>query len=141
MNNVMSGTMTRKEKANRLDKLRKHWHRASRQERLEFLRELGTISDSPNLSAGNFMPRDRKQEPIADGRYLLPSAVSRIEAILRNRKIGPSELVTEIGFPEETMAMTKALVRGRSLRLMMISALANWLHDQEATAHARQPDD
>lgn len=133
--------MTRKEKANRLDKLRKHWHRASRQERLEFLRELGTLPDSPSLGAGTFVPRDKKREPIADGRYLLPSAISRIETILRHRKIGPSELVTEIGFPEETMAMTKALVRGRSLRLMMISALANWLHDQEATAHARQPDD
>lgn len=133
--------MTRKEKANRLDKLRKHWHRASRQERLEFLRELGTLSDSPNLSADKFIPRDSKQEPIADGRYLLPSAVNRIEAILRHRKIGPAELVAEIGFPEETMAMTKALVRGRSLRLMMISALAIWLNDQEVTVHASQPDD
>ncbi|WP_137134804.1 hypothetical protein [Rhizobium sp. FKY42] len=133
--------MTRKEKANRLDKLRKHWHRANRQERLEFLRELEALSDNLNLDAGNFVPGDRKREPIANGRYLLPSAVSRIEAILRNRKIGPAELVAEIGFPEDTMAMTKALVRGRSLRLMMISALANWLNDNEVAVHAIQHDD
>ncbi|MCJ8509858.1 hypothetical protein MUU53_18320 [Rhizobium lemnae] len=132
--------MTRKEKANRLNKLRKHWHRANRQERLQFLSELRSQVENPNLDRSTLGLEDEKREPIANGRYLLPSAVGRIETILRDRKIGPAELVAEIGFPEETMAMTKALARGRSLRLMMISALATWLNDNEATAPASQPD-
>lgn len=121
--------MTRKDKTSRLEKLRKHWHRASEEERLRFITELEL-----NIDLGN-ADRDRAKTaaaPIANGRYLLPQAVKRIEAVMIRRSIGPVQAAAEIGFPSETLALTRALAQGRSLRLAIISALTLWLDENEA---------
>lgn len=121
--------MTRKDKASRLEKLRKHWHRASEDERLQFIHELKL-----NIDAGHTDRTGGRATAIliANGRYLLPQAVKRIEAVMIRRSIGPVQAAAEIGFPGEARALTRALAQGRSLRLAMISALTLWLNENEA---------
>lgn len=128
--------MTRKDKASRLEKLRKHWHRASEEERARFLAELRETLD-PEEPAYAQVKQPRAH--IANGRYLLPETIQRIEVVLRRRRIGPVELVAELGFPKEALAMTRGLAHGRSLRLSIIAALAHWLAENEATSLCLKP--
>lgn len=123
--------MTRKEKSNRLEKLRKHWSRASPQERDRFLAEL---RETVSLEQQEHRAAELRYTPIANGRYLLPQTVQRVEAILKRRRIGPIEMVAELGFPKEALAMTRGLAHGRSLRLVIITALAEWLEQNEAAS-------
>lgn len=111
-----------------LAKLHKHWKRASPEERQAFLDKIG--SRLPTAEA--CLERQESSSLIANGRYLLPQTVTRIEAILRTRGIGPADLVAEIGFPGEALAFTRALTRQSSLRLSIIAALSTWLEDHDA---------
>ncbi len=78
--------MTRKDKTSRLEKLRKHWHRASEEERLRFITELEL-----NIDLGD-ADRDRAKTAAApDCQWALPSAqaIKRIEAVMIRRSIDP----------------------------------------------------
>lgn len=111
----------------RLAKLKKAWMKASDEERHVFLAQ---------VQASRMLWPDR-QEPrmIANGRYLFPSTISRIEGIIVRRGIRPETIAGEIGKSGEGHALTRALVRGASLRLSIVRALAVWLEEQEAPAH------
>ncbi|WP_165217068.1 hypothetical protein [Affinirhizobium pseudoryzae] len=113
-----------------LAKLRKHWKRASPEERHAFLEHIGARqatrppeSQEPTESGLSHL--------IANGRYLLPQTVVRIEAIMRARRIGPAEVVAELGFPDQGVALARALTQQSSLRLTVIAALSAWLKARE----------
>ncbi|MFN7024918.1 MAG: hypothetical protein ACK4QP_10435 [Pseudorhizobium sp.] len=108
----------------RLTKLKKAWTKASDEERISFLRGLPIQRYPTETSADEYL--------IANGRYLLPSTITRIERIVIGRRITPSGVATEVGYPEEGMALTRALAKGASLRLSIIKALAVWLAEQES---------
>ena len=67
------------------------------------------------------------EAPIASGRYLLPSAIAEIKAIMAQRRLKPGDIMQEIGFPPDDRSLAHALVRGASLRLAVIAALETWL--------------
>ena len=69
---------------------------------------------------------------IANGRYLLPSTIRRIEHIIVQRAIRPEDVAAELGIPGDGKALTRALAKGASLRLLIINALTVWLEEQEA---------
>jgi hypothetical protein len=107
----------------RLAKLRKAWAKASEAERAAFLEDLQC---------------DRRLSPdpegpvlIANGRYLLPRTVTLIERHMAARGILPEQVASELGFPDEGTALTRALAKGASLRLSIVSALTSWLAEQE----------
>lgn len=108
----------------RLAKLEKAWAKANDDERRLFLEGL-----SPDF------PRSQPQVPnslIANGRYLLPSTIRRIEHIIVQRAIRPEDVAAELGVPGDGKALTRALAKGASLRLLIINALTVWLEEQEA---------
>jgi hypothetical protein len=114
-----------------LDKLLKHWARATAAERSEFLRQV-TADGQSDASAG-------QAPPIANGRYLLPQTVQRIERIIISRRITPSEVMLEIGFERGHASLTRALARGASLRLSVIAALQTWIAQNEVEAVCAEP--
>lgn len=148
--------MPRKDKRSPLDKLTKHWRRASDAERrafLEALRQEGVLPKTGTFSAtgaasarrtgGASLPSagmEATGEMIANGRYLLPMTVARIEAIMIRRRIGPAEVMAEAGFAGDGAVLTRALIRQASLRLSVIAALRDWLAENEACAPAAMPD-
>ena len=107
----------------RLAKLTKAWAKASEEEREAFLAQLA--------EAGRPMPVHQEQKLIANGRYLLPSTVVRVERIMRKRGIGPEAVSEELGSPGGGKNLTRALARGASLRLSIVQALGIWLEKQE----------
>ncbi|ATN32968.1 hypothetical protein ACO34A_04020 [Rhizobium sp. ACO-34A] len=118
--------MSPKPKRNRLEKLQHSWAKASTQQRYEFLQWLATShegSDGNGLAAVDLIARI----PIASGRYLLPSAVIRIRAVMTARSLSAEAVMTELGFEEDRKALSRALSEGASLRLAVVAALENWL--------------
>ncbi|PZU81536.1 MAG: hypothetical protein DI528_21300 [Shinella sp.] len=118
--------MSAKPKRNRLEKLQNSWVKASAQQRYEFLQWLATSSDGSNgngLAATDMIARI----PIASGRYLLPSAVIRIRAVMTARSLSAEAVMAELGFEEDRNALSRALSEGASLRLAVVAALENWL--------------
>nr|CAD6601295.1 hypothetical protein RTCK_00840 [Rhizobium sp. TCK] len=113
----------RKQARSALDKLRKTWKRASENEREAFLAEAGPQCLHSSLSG--------ERRLIADGRYLLPNTISRIETIMVRRRLSPDALMEELGFSGEGKDLVRALAKGRSLRLRVIAALDEWLTVQE----------
>ncbi|MEH6692960.1 MAG: hypothetical protein V7774_17370 [Pseudorhizobium pelagicum] len=109
----------------RLAKLEKAWVKASDEERLLFLKRVAT----QDVDLWSAIDPDR-QQLIADGRYLLPSTVTRIERIMAKRSIRPDEVTAEMGFPGEGKTLVRALAKGASLRLAMVKALDAWLKRQ-----------
>ena len=112
-----------------LHKLRKAWRRASEKERGEFLAEAGLAAAQADSVRS---PADGERRMIANGRYLLPSTVTRIEAIMIRRGLAPGALMDELGFPGEGKDLVRALAKGRSLRLRVIASMDEWLTAQEA---------
>lgn len=149
--------MPRKDKRSPLDKLMKHWRRASDAERhafLEALRREGAVPEIGRPPAGGAagtrqpagMPSpssgiDMTGEMIANGRYLLPMTVARIEAVMIRRRIGPADVMTEAGFAGDGAALTRALIRQASLRLSVIASLKLWLRQQEAIPALAEPEE
>jgi hypothetical protein len=106
-------------KSHGLKKLNKAWQKASAPERAEFLEKLGAWqSEVANETPGR---------PIANGRYLLPSGVARIEQVMIRRGIRPNAVMAELGFAGQGQALTRALAKGASLRLAVIARLEDWL--------------
>ncbi|THK38905.1 hypothetical protein EHS39_07735 [Ensifer sp. MPMI2T] len=114
----------------RLDKLKNSWTKATDSERDIFLNwlmargALSTTAAHPPTAS----PSARAVEaPIASGRYLLPSAIAEIKAIMAQRQLKPGDVMQEIGFPPDDHSLAHALARGASLRLAVIAALETWL--------------
>ncbi|MGX5667849.1 hypothetical protein ACWKW9_17930 [Rhizobium daejeonense] len=129
--------MPPKPKRNRLEKLQHSWTKASSQQRYEFLKWLAASQDGNDgngITATDMIARI----PIASGRYLLPSAVVRIRAIMTARSLSAEAVMTELGFEEDRDALSRALSEGASLRLAVVAALENWLlahADPKCTRH------
>lgn len=122
--------MPPKPKRNRLDKLQNSWTKASAQQRYEFLQWLATSaesSDGTGIAATDM---------IASGRYLLPSAVIRIRAVMTARSLSAEAVMTELGFEEDRHALSRALSEGASLRLAVVAALERWLLAHAEPEHA-----
>lgn len=140
--------MPKKHKRTALEKLQKHWQRANDEERRAFLAHVHTNGVDPQAApmADTFSDMPHVGIPtgsgamIANGRYLLPLTVARIEKIMITRHIGPSEVMAEMGFAGHGTALTRALIRKASIRLIVISALQRWLHVNEAGDLAEQSD-
>jgi hypothetical protein len=134
--------MPKKIKRSPLDKLMKHWERASAEERQQFLaRALGAGALQGIVEEA--APVDAPELPvlIANGRYLLPDTVARIERIMIARHITPEAIAQEIGFSGEGHALTRALVRQASLRLAIIAALRAWILVNTAGSLKARADD
>lgn len=118
---LLDEVQTPKVKRDPLKKLNKAWQKASIAERAEFLAGLGIKrqdADATNQSDDRL---------IANGRYLLPATVVRIEQIMVRRNIRPDTVMTELGFDGEGPVLTRALAKGASLRLAVIASLRDWL--------------
>ncbi len=118
---VKAGIMT---KPTAEEKLLKAWGKASAEERDRFLVKIGARRGIPSDLA-------ESESLIANGRYLLPHTVRRIEAIMAKRHLLPGHVMKEAGFPSEGRSLTRALAKNASLRLSVISALESWLRQNE----------
>ena len=118
--------MPKKQKTTALEKLDKAWKKASPLERAAFLEGLER-PDLMSAAIGSQAPASR----IADGRYLLPDTVKRITKVMRQRGLSPDMVMQEIGFGMNGRPLLRALAKGSSLRLSIISALADWLKETD----------
>lgn len=127
--------MSKKEKPSPLKKLLKAWTSAGPEERQAFLdlisAEVRARESASASSAPEPLPDDAAAL-IANGRYLLPSTIERIESVMRARKLSPSGVMAELGFSGRDASLTRALAMKAALRLSVIAALADWLVDHEA---------
>lgn len=143
--------MSKKAKPTPLTKLLKAWTGASPEERQAFL-DLVTAevrargeSTAPSAarpaesSASDFASvAEDRQALIANGRYLLPSTIVRVETVMRSRNMTPSAVMAELGFSPRDTSLTRALAMKAALRLSMIAELALWLQANEAAASAQE---
>lgn len=115
--------MPSKQKRTRLEKLQNSWTKATAEERVGFLAWLqqanGLVGDPRYPLLGT--------PPIASGRYLLPSAIARIRAIMAKRSLSPADVMVEIGFEAADPSLARALAGNASLRLSVVAALEIWL--------------
>lgn len=126
--------MSKKEKPSPLKKLLKAWTSAGPEDRQAFLdlvlAEVRGKAAEPASPAAEPVPEDAAAL-IANGRYLLPSTIERVEAVMRARKLSPSGVMAELGFSSRDASLTRALAMKASLRLSVIAALADWLAEHE----------
>ncbi|MEC9461993.1 MAG: hypothetical protein VX601_02375 [Pseudomonadota bacterium] len=127
--------MSKKEKPSPLKKLLKAWSAAGPEDRQAFLdmvsAEVRARKPAPATPALEPVPEDAATL-IANGRYLLPSTIERVEAVMRARKLSPSGVMAELGFSSRDASLTRALAMKAALRLSVIAALADWLAAHEA---------
>ncbi|ACP26928.1 hypothetical protein NGR_c31950 [Sinorhizobium fredii NGR234] len=121
-----------KPERSRLDKLKNSWAKATDAERDAFMGWLAATGARPPATKLTAPPSaysapQPAQTPIASGRYLLPSAIAEIKAIMALRRMTPQDVMDEMGFAAEDRALAGALARGASLRLSVIAALEGWL--------------
>lgn len=109
------------------EKLLKAWGKANAEERGRFLAQIGASRSVPAETTASL-----KAETIliANGRYLLPQTVRRIEAIMKRRNLSPIQVMKEAGFPSEGRSLIRALAKNASLRLVVVAALDDWLRKQ-----------
>ncbi|MDH6268502.1 hypothetical protein M2360_003908 [Rhizobium sp. SG_E_25_P2] len=112
------GDKPEKSAEERLAKLMKAWNKAPDEARQAFLTAI----------AGDLHPG---RAPIADGRYLTPAGIARIEEALKRRRLRPEQAMAEMGFGPRDKALSRALALGYGLRLSVISALTDWLDKQD----------
>lgn len=124
--------MPSKQKRTRLEKLQNSWEKATVEERNQFLAWLR--QDSP---AGASPDLTTVVTPIASGRYLLPSAVTRIRVLMAKRGLTAGDVMAEIGFEPDDHSLTRALDENASLRLAIVAALELWLSAHSSTATSR----
>ncbi|MGE7370582.1 hypothetical protein ACQKKX_16190 [Neorhizobium sp. NPDC001467] len=111
-----------------LDKLLKTWGKADARQREQFLTKIGVRAASSDTAVAM---AEGHGPLIANGRYLLPQTIRRIEAIMTRRKLLPADVMAEIGFPLDSRSLTRALAKKASLRLAIIAALETWLQQQD----------
>jgi hypothetical protein len=110
------------QKRTRLEKLQNSWTKATAEERVQFLTWLRQADASGDASV-----RSLAVPPIASGRYLLPSAISRIRTIMAVRGLAPADVMVEIGFDRNDPSLARAFEENASLRLSLVAALESWL--------------
>lgn len=118
--------MPSKPKRTRLEKLQNSWSKASVEERVRFFVWLRQQDDQAG-GAGTGLGGSPDFAPIASGRYLLPSAISRIRARMAERGLSAADLMAEIGFERDDPSLARALEGNASLRLAVVAALEGWL--------------
>lgn len=137
--------MSKKSKPNQLKKLLKAWSGAEPEERRAFL-DLVAAETRATAAAGGLVALPAGlQEPamveedgpkgetlIANGRYLLPSTIARMEAVMRRRRLTPSAVMGELGFSARDPSLARALAMKAALRLAVVKALEIWLSENEA---------
>jgi hypothetical protein len=126
--------MSKKEKPSPLKKLLKAWTSAGPEERQAFLdlvQAEARARGAEPVSDGEESVPDDAAALIANGRYLLPSTIERIESVMRARKLSPSGVMAELGFSSRDASLTRALAMKAALRLSVIAALAGWLARHE----------
>lgn len=116
----------------RVQKLKNSWKKATPKERQEFVNWL-TAEGETDLPPRT-KPSLRPEAPIANGRYLLPQTIQRLEAIMTARGITPAEVMQDMGFGANDRSLLRAMARKTCLRLKVIEALKAWLQAQEATS-------
>jgi molybdenum cofactor biosynthesis enzyme len=137
--------MSKKAKPTPLTKLLKAWTGASPEERQAFLdlvtaevRAKGEMARSvvakPPASLAPDPVTADQETLIANGRYLLPSTIARVEAVMRTRNLVPTSVMAELGFSPRDTSLTRALAMKAALRLSVIAELALWLRANEAAA-------
>lgn len=137
--------MSKKAKPTPLTKLLKAWTGASPEERQAFLDLVTAEVRSKGEPAQSVTAKDSKsptpdpapadQEAlIANGRYLLPSTITRVEAVMRARNLSPTAVMAELGFSPRDTSLTRALAMKAALRLSVIAELTLWLRANEAGA-------
>lgn len=129
---VMAGL---KAQRTRLEKLKNSWAKATAGEREGFLTWLTISGALPAVSAPSPVaaaaPLPPAGAPIASGRYLLPSTITRIRAIMAKRRLKPDDVMAEMGFLSDGQALARALAKNASLRLAVIAGLEMWLRAHE----------
>ncbi len=137
--------MSKKPKRNHLKKLIKAWAQATSEDREAFLdfvaaetRANGIVhplvptadAAPPPAPPPGPTPAPTQAAPlplIANGRYLLPATIERIERVMRARRLTPRAVMAEMGFAADDHALARALAMKASLRLSVIAALRLWL--------------
>jgi hypothetical protein len=114
----------------RVQKLQNSWKKATPKEREAFARWLA--AEGQAMLASQTQPPEPSDAPIANGRYLLPQAIVRIEAIMTARRITPVQVMQEMGFGAHDRSLLRAMARKTCLRLKVIEALQRWLETHEA---------
>ncbi|WP_197433865.1 hypothetical protein [Agrobacterium vitis] len=119
----------------RLEKLKNSWKKAGIEERQAFVAWLATQQNGQELesavSRSALSVQKSASGPIANGRYLLPETIIRIEAVMARRRLKPGEVMQELGFGANDRSLLKALARKAALRLKAIAALESWLAENE----------
>lgn len=137
--------MSKKAKPTPLTKLLKAWTGASPEERQAFLdlvtaevRAKGeqalSVAAKPPASLAPAPVTADQETLIANGRYLLPSTIARVESVMRTRNLVPTSVMAELGFSPRDTSLTRALAMKAALRLSVIAELALWLRANEAAA-------
>jgi len=140
--------MSKKIKPNHLKKLLKTWSVTTPEERRAFLDLVAAESrasghqasmtaslEDPETVLASEAAADIGRETellIANGRYLLPSTIARIEVVMRKRRMTPSAIMGELGFSARDPSLARALAMKAALRLSVVKALEGWLCDNEA---------
>ncbi len=104
--------MAGKDEGRRLAKLKKHWRRATAEERQAFAAWLGL---------------EKAILPIARGRYLTAEAIQRIRREIGARNLDLAGLNRALSLDPGDAAIARALTLGMPLRLSVIAALERWL--------------
>lgn len=143
--------MSKKAKPTPLTKLLKAWTGASPEERQAFLdlvtaevRARGELTapsaarPAESSASDPASVAEDRQALIANGRYLLPSTIVRVETVMRSRNMTPSAVMAELGFSPRDTSLTRALAMKAALRLSVIAELALWLQANEAAASAQE---
>jgi hypothetical protein len=141
--------MSKKAKPTPLTKLLKAWTGASPEERQAFLdlvtaevrakgeKAEAVVAKTAESPIPDPAPADH-ETLIANGRYLLPSTIARVEAVMRARSLSPTAVMAELGFSARDTSLTRALAMKAALRLSVIAELAFWLRANEAAAATRE---
>ena len=116
----------------RVQKLKNSWKKASPKERQEFATWLTLAGDIALPTQGSHSAFSNA--PIANGRYLLPQTISRMEAIMTAQGMTPADVMQDMGFGANDRTLLRAMARKTCLRLKVIEALARWLRSHEADA-------
>lgn len=127
--------MTSKPKRTRLEKLQNSWTKATVEERVRFLVWLRQQNDEPGEGHGDLSSL-AGFAPITSGRYLLPSAISRIRMRMAERGLSAADLMAELGFERDDPSLARALEGNASLRLAVVAALEGWLLSPGASPKA-----
>ena len=122
-----------KDERTRLDKLKNSWTKASPTERETFLKWLSSNGGPDGLAPHAHIDPPLAAPPaIASGRYLLPETIAEIRTIMNRRRMRANDIMAEMGFAGDDLALTRALSKGASLLLSVIAALETWLRNNAA---------